>query len=109
MFGRHDTNVLGITENMATFQCPDCGSGHDIFGKGGGRAFAEENGMPFLGSIPLDPDVRTGGDEGEPAVLGEGETADAFRVVTENVANNVGVLHRRQQSQESVATAPSDD
>jgi ATP-binding protein involved in chromosome partitioning len=109
MFGRHDTNVLGITENMATFQCPDCGSAHDIFGKGGGQAFAEENEMPFLGSIPLDPDVRTGGDAGEPAVLGEGETADAFRVVTENVANNVGVLHRRQQSQSAIAPTPTDD
>lgn len=98
MFGRHDTNVLGIAENMATFKCPDCGSEHDIFGHGGGAAFAEENGMPFLGSIPIDPSVRTGGDEGKPIVLDEdSDTGDAFRILTENVANNTGVVQRRKQ------------
>ncbi|MFB6092853.1 MAG: P-loop NTPase [Haloquadratum sp.] len=96
MFGKHDTNVLGIVENMSTFKCPDCGSTHDIFGSGGGEAFAADNDLPFLGSLPLDPSVRTGGDGGEPVVLDEGETADAFRVVTENVADMVGVLRRRQ-------------
>jgi len=99
MFGKHDTNVLGIVENMAGFRCPDCGSLHDLFGSGGGRAFADENELPFLGSIPLDPAVRTGGDTGEPMVLEEGnETADALRVMTENVANNVGTVHRRRVS-----------
>ena len=98
MFGRHDTNVLGIAENMSTFKCPDCGSEHDIFGRGGGAAFAEENEMPFLGSVPLDPSVRTGGDEGTPIVLDEdNDTGDAFRILTENVANNVGVVKRRTQ------------
>jgi ATP-binding protein involved in chromosome partitioning len=99
MFGKHDTNVLGIVENMAGFRCPDCGNLHDIFGSGGGRAFADENELPFLGSVPLDPAVRTGGDEGKPMVLTDGsDTADALRVMTENVANNVGIVHRRHVS-----------
>lgn len=99
MFGRHDTIVLGIAENMSGFICPDCGSEHEIFGKGGGKAFAQENELPYLGGIPLDPSVRTGGDEGKPIVLNnESETGDAFRLLTENVANNVGVT-KRQQSQ----------
>ncbi|MFB6149241.1 MAG: P-loop NTPase, partial [Halobacteriales archaeon] len=51
MFGRHDTPVLGIVENMGSFVCPDCGSTHDIFGSGGGQAFAEEVEMPYHGSI----------------------------------------------------------
>ncbi|MFC6872690.1 Mrp/NBP35 family ATP-binding protein [Halobellus marinus] len=96
MFGKHDTNVLGIVENMSTFRCPDCGSNHDIFGAGGGEAFAAENSLPFLGSIPLDPSVRTGGDGGKPIVLEEGETADAFRLLTENVADMAGVVRRRE-------------
>jgi ATP-binding protein involved in chromosome partitioning len=100
MFGRHDTNVLGIVENMAGFRCPDCGSTHDLFGSGGGKAFAEANDLPLLGSIPLDPAVRMGGDTGEPAVLGDGETADALRVLTENVADNVGVVNRREVSEQ---------
>ena len=96
MFGRHDTAVLGIAENMSTFRCPDCGGEHDIFDSGGGRAFAEQYNMPFLGAIPLDPEIRERGDGGTPIVLKEDdETGDAFRILTENVANNVGVLHRR--------------
>ncbi|MFB6303470.1 MAG: Mrp/NBP35 family ATP-binding protein [Haloferacaceae archaeon] len=96
MFGEHDTNVLGVVENMAGFQCPDCGSRHDIFGSGGGRALAEANNLPYLGGIPLDPAIRGDDDGGQPAVAGEGASADAFRVLTENVANNVGIVNRRR-------------
>ncbi|MCH7659945.1 MAG: Mrp/NBP35 family ATP-binding protein [Euryarchaeota archaeon] len=100
MFGRHDTVVLGIAENMSGFICPDCGSEHEIFGKGGGKSFARKNELPYLGGVSLDPAVRTGGDEGRPIVLDtESETGDAFRVLTENVANNVGVTKRQQQRQ----------
>ncbi len=96
MFGEHETPVLGITENMSSFRCPDCGGRHDIFGSGGGEQFAADENLPFLGGIPLDPSVRAGGDEGEPIVLGEGDTAEAFRHVVETVANNVGVVRRQQ-------------
>jgi ATP-binding protein involved in chromosome partitioning len=96
MFGKHDTNVLGLVENMSSFVCPDCGSEHDVFGSGGGRGLAEANGLPYLGGVPLDPAVRTGT---EPMVLKHDDpTADAFRVVTEGVANNVGVVNRRRVS-----------
>ena len=99
MFARHDTVVLGIAENMATFVCEDCGSHHDIFGAGGGEAFADVHEMPFLGSIPLDPRVREGGDSGEPAVLDEaGETGEALRELARKVADNVGVVHRQAVS-----------
>jgi len=95
MFGQHETPVLGIAENMSEFRCPDCGGRHDIFGSGGGQSLAADEDLPFLGAIPLDPAVRAGGDGGEPVVLEEGETADAFRNLTESVANNVGVIRRR--------------
>ncbi len=100
MFGKHQTNVLGIVENMSGFLCPDCGGRHDVFGSGGGRALADEEDLPFLGAIPLDPDVRTGGDGGDPIVLREdSETGDAFRVMVENVANNIGIVRRREATQ----------
>ncbi|QDX40920.1 Mrp/NBP35 family ATP-binding protein [Salarchaeum sp. JOR-1] len=96
MFGRHDTPVLGIAENMSTFTCPDCGSQHTIFGSGGGEEFADENDLPFLGSLPLDPRVREGGDGGRPIVLDQdSETGDAFRDLAGNVANMTGILNRR--------------
>ena len=100
MFATHETIVLGIAENMSTFACPDCDSQHDIFGSGGGEAFADEHELPFLGSIPLDPAVREGGDGGRPTVLeDDSQTGDAFRTITENVANNTGIVHRRSVSQ----------
>ncbi|MFP8891667.1 Mrp/NBP35 family ATP-binding protein [Natrialbaceae archaeon A-CW2] len=100
MFARHDTVVLGIAENMATFVCPDCGGEHDIFGAGGGSAFAESHDLPFLASIPLDPQVREGGDEGKPTVLDDdSETGEAFRELTASVANNTGIVHRRAVSE----------
>jgi len=99
MFGRHDTPVLGVVENMSTFHCPDCGSDHDIFGSGGGRDFAEETEMPFLGEIPLDPSVREGGDDGKPMVLDEdSETGEAFRQFVYRTANNQGIVHRKRHS-----------
>ncbi|WP_284014133.1 Mrp/NBP35 family ATP-binding protein [Halobaculum litoreum] len=109
MFGKHDTNVLGIVENMSGFVCPDCGGEHDIFGKGGGKRFAADNDLPFLGGIPLDPSVRTGGDTGAPVVLDDesGEVGDAFKIVTENVANNVGVVQRRAVSRRTEQHTPS--
>ncbi|SDZ80330.1 ATP-binding protein involved in chromosome partitioning [Haloplanus vescus] len=97
MFGRHDTNVLGLVENMSSFVCPDCGGQHDVFGSGGGQALAETTDIPYLGGIPLDPAIRT---DGDPIVLkDDDQTADAFRVVTEEVANNVGVINRRRASE----------
>ncbi|PSQ19540.1 MRP family ATP-binding protein [Halobacteriales archaeon QS_8_69_26] len=99
MFGKHETPVLGIVENMAGFRCPDCGSEHAVFGEGGGRRFADDHDMPFLGSIPLDPAVRTGDDEGRPIVLDpDNETGERFRDLAGEVADNAGIVRRRRHA-----------
>ena len=98
MFGRHDTPVLGIVENMSAFHCPDCGSEHAIFGEGGGQNLADEVEMPFLGEIPLDPSIREGGDEGRPMVLDGGETSQALQEFARKTANMQGIVHRRRVS-----------
>jgi len=96
MFGTHDTPVLGVVENMGTFRCPDCGGEHDVFGSGGGRELADEHQLPFLGSIPLDPSVRTGDESGRPVVLDEdSEVGERFREVTAEIADSVGIVARR--------------
>jgi len=100
MFGRHDTPVLGIVENMSSFVCPDCGGEHAIFGEGGGQALADEVEMPFLGKIPLDPSIREGGDEGRPMVLRDGETAEALQNFTGQTANMQGIVHRQRVSRQ---------
>jgi len=64
--------VLGIVENMSYFACPHCRNRVDIFGYGEGRRIAEAYGVPLLGEIAIDPDIRAGGDEGKP-VAAQGE------------------------------------
>src|SRR6056297_1275046 len=65
-FARHDTPVLGIVENMAGFECPDCESLHDIFGTGGADDLADQFDVPVLGRIPLEPALGTMDGDGEP-------------------------------------------
>lgn len=68
MFNRVNVPILGIIENMSYFVCDSCGARHEIFGHGGARAEALRIGVPFLGEVPLDPDVRSRSDRGEPVV-----------------------------------------
>ncbi|MFO7608982.1 MAG: Mrp/NBP35 family ATP-binding protein [Candidatus Krumholzibacteriia bacterium] len=87
MFREVDVPVLGVVENMSFFVCPDTGKSYDIFGQGGGRRVAEEYGLPLLAEIPIDPSIRTGGDEGRPAVENEGSPArEAFLALADRVA-----------------------
>lgn len=68
MFKRVNVPLLGIVENMSYFTCTKCGERHDIFGHGGAKAEADRIGVPFLGEVPLDMDVRLRSDEGRPVV-----------------------------------------
>jgi ATP-binding protein involved in chromosome partitioning len=56
--------VLGVVENMGGFVCPGCKEEFHIFNKGGGEELAREMGVPFLGRIPIDPEIVRSGDEG---------------------------------------------
>jgi ATP-binding protein involved in chromosome partitioning len=64
-FARYQVPVLGVAENMSGFQCPDCGSAHDIFDAGGARQLAAEFEIPLLGKVPIDPAVGTLSTDGE--------------------------------------------
>ena len=74
MFQRVNTPVMGIVENMSGFVCPHCDEEVDVFGSGGGQRLAEELELPLLGRVPLDPAVRSAGDEGTPTVLSAPES-----------------------------------
>lgn len=73
MFGKVNIPVLGIVENMSYFLCPDNGKRYDIFGHGGAKRKAQEMGLPFLGEVPINIQLRINGDEGK--------TADNFTTV----------------------------
>ncbi|HVP96646.1 Mrp/NBP35 family ATP-binding protein [Methanoregula sp.] len=64
-----DLPVLGIIENMSGMVCPHCKGTVDVFGEGGGKKAAEDLGVPFLGAIPLDPELVRAGDAGRPFIL----------------------------------------
>jgi ATP-binding protein involved in chromosome partitioning len=87
MFEKVNVPILGIIENMSTFTCPHCGKGTDIFSNGGGERMSRELGVPFLGAIPLDADIVTGGDAGLPIVLEKPQSAaaEAYRAIATNL------------------------
>lgn len=104
MFQQLNVPILGVIENMSYFVAPDTGHRYDIFGHGGGAAMAKEVGADFLGEVPLEPQVRMGGDEGSPIVVRapESSAAQAIRAVAQKVAAAVSVqnlLHSPRQFQ----------
>ena len=78
MFRKLGTPVLGVVENMSTFHCPQCGAETQIFGHGGAKSDAKKLGLPFLGAVPLIPEIRLASDGGTPAACRPGPVADAF-------------------------------
>ncbi len=91
MFRKMNVPVLGIVENMAGFACPHCGHDTPIFGEGGGAKLGREFEVPVLGSIPIDPEMRIGGDTGEPIVVARPSSpqAAAFRRVAAGVRDRL--------------------
>jgi ATP-binding protein involved in chromosome partitioning len=77
MFRKVNVPVIGIVENMSYFVCTKCGERHEIFGHGGAREEAQHLGVPFLGEVPLDKEVRLRSDRGEPVVATLPESAHA--------------------------------
>lgn len=93
MFQQLNVPILGVIENMSYFVAPDTGKRYDIFGHGGGAKMAKEVGVDFLGEVPLEPQVREGGDEGSPIVVRAPEcaAAQAIRGIAQKVAAAVSV------------------
>jgi predicted Fe-Mo cluster-binding NifX family protein/predicted RNA-binding Zn-ribbon protein involved in translation (DUF1610 family) len=81
-------NVLGIIENMSGFVCPTCGSLHNIFKSGGGEKTAQVWGVPFLGRIPLDPEIVEAGDCGRSLEAAKGP-AGFFAEIIGNIQENL--------------------
>jgi ATP-binding protein involved in chromosome partitioning len=93
MFRQLNIPVLGVIENMSSFECPHCHQATEIFGHGGGAKMATDLMIPFLGSVPIDTRVREGGDEGQPivAVAPEAPAARAFIEVAGKVAAQISI------------------
>jgi ATP-binding protein involved in chromosome partitioning len=88
MFEKVGVPILGIVENMAVHVCSNCGHVEHIFGEGGGRRYAHERGIDYLGALPLDIRIREQADTGRPTVVADaqGEIANIYRGVARQVA-----------------------
>lgn len=82
--------VVGIVENMSGLICPHCGKQVDLFKTGGGEKLAVEMGVPFLGRIPLDPQIVASGDSGKPFIqsFADSPATKAFASVIEPILNH---------------------
>ncbi len=91
MFETVHVPILGIIENMSTFTCPHCGKDTDVFRRGGGERMSRQVGVPFLGAIPLDADIVTGGDEGRPIVVEKPNSvaAQAYAAIATKLAGRL--------------------
>ena len=92
MFKTLEVPILGIVENMSYMDMPD-GSRMDLFGSGGGEALSKSAEVSFLGMVPIDPNVRIGGDSGKPVVDAKPETpvAQALTEIAQKIAAKVSV------------------
>lgn len=80
MFRQVNVGILGIVENMSYFSCPHCNERIDVFGHGEGERIAKTFGVPLLGEIEIDPQIRIGGDTGKP-VAAQGEDSPGAKSV----------------------------
>jgi len=95
MFRQVNVEILGVVENMSYFACPHCQGRIDVFGHGEGEKMAKTFGIPFLGEIEIDPQIRIGGDTGKPAAsLGEDSPgAKSLYAMARNVAARISVVN----------------
>ncbi|HKN61742.1 MAG TPA: Mrp/NBP35 family ATP-binding protein [Candidatus Acidoferrales bacterium] len=101
MFRQVSVEILGVVENMSYFSCPHCNGRIDVFGHGEGQVMARMFGVPFLGEIEIDPQIRIGGDTGKP-VASFGEDAPGGKsiyAIARAVADRVKTVN-------SAATSP---
>jgi ATP-binding protein involved in chromosome partitioning len=95
MFSKVNVPLLGVVENMSYLQLPNGERSH-IFGQGGGAKTAESLGTQLLGEVPLFPEIREGGDAGEPVVARApgSAAATAFRAVAEKLLQSLRAVQR---------------
>jgi ATP-binding protein involved in chromosome partitioning len=93
LFERLNTPIMGIVENMSGFVCPHCGETTKVFSGLTGEDLAAQHGVPFLGSIPLDPMVSHASDEGVPAMVAfpDRPQTEAFRLIAGQLAAQASI------------------
>ena len=89
-FEKLEVPIIGVIENMSG----------EFFGTGAGEKLSRDYQIPYLGSVPLDANVRVGGDSGEPILIAypESDAAMALKTIAKDVAAQVSVLTLSKQA-----------
>lgn len=100
MFRTLEVPILGIIENMSYLDLPD-GTRMDIFGSGGGEQLAQATKTNFLGKVPIDQNVRIGGDSGKPILVSypQSPVAIALREIAQRIAAQISVQALSSQNE----------
>lgn len=91
MFEKVKVPILGVIENMSGWACPACGHVAGLFQSDGGKYLSEHTHVPFLGGIPIDPAIASGGDQGQPVMVAHptSASAQAYRRLAENLVQHL--------------------
>jgi ATP-binding protein involved in chromosome partitioning len=94
MFSKLNVPIVGVIENMSYFQCPHCSERINIFGEGGGQKISEKFDIPFLGEIPLFPQIMEGSDKGKPVIISDPNSiqANALKKMASITAGRISVI-----------------
>lgn len=102
MFNKLNVPIIGVIENMSYLECPHCHSNIHIFGKGAGQKISDQFKIPYIGDIPLHPQIMHGSDIGKPVIISDPESSQtkSFLKISKLVAGRVSVLAAELQAQE---------
>ncbi|MCD6430351.1 MAG: Mrp/NBP35 family ATP-binding protein [Deltaproteobacteria bacterium] len=91
LFNKIGQPIVGLVENMSYFICSNCTEAIEIFGHGGGVRLSQETGVPLLGTIPIDLDLRQGGDNGVPIMVSAANslTGLIFQTIAQEISNKI--------------------
>ena len=110
MFEKVGVPILGLVENMAVHVCSNCGHTEHIFGAEGGKRYAAEKGIDYLGALPLSRTIREQADSGRPSVVAEpdGQAATMYKAIARQVALKVAAKAKDFSSKFPTITVSKD-
>src|SRR6266487_1317645 len=110
MFNKLNVPIVGVIENMSHLNCPQCGQDLNIFGKGGGQRVSDKFNIPFIGDIPLYPQIMEGSDTGKPIIISGPDSiqAQAITKVAKLVAGRISVIAADLKAQEEAESKASE-
>jgi ATP-binding protein involved in chromosome partitioning len=110
MFEKVDVPILGLVENMAVFVCPNCGHEEHIFGADGGKRYAEEKRLDYLGALPLSLAIRENTDAGKPPVVSDpdGKIAATYKSIARQVAIKIAKMIKAAPAKSTMFSVSKD-